>query len=305
MLALAEEGTLDDWALDVARLAPTADLVAQVIRERYPTLEVPFHARWRHFVFNGRDLWGEVASATKWPNAAARARSAFDLAITSVLLDAGAGPAWAYRDSATGITASRSEGLALASLRWFAGGGVSTDAREPLRADAAALRTIDTAALNAAFQVSTANPLVGLPGRAELLNRLGEAIQRQPDLFSLSDAPRPGGLFDALAQRASGGRLPAALILEVLLDAFGTIWHGRPALDGVPLGDCWVHPALDGPSPADRYAPLHKLSQWLTYSLIEPLTAGGDRGPFNRWPHRSRRISQRRSLRRHGRPRAA
>ena len=73
MLALAEEGTLDDWALDVARLAPTADLVAQVIRERYPTLEVPFHARWRHFVFNGRDLWGELASATKWPNAAARA----------------------------------------------------------------------------------------------------------------------------------------------------------------------------------------------------------------------------------------
>src|SRR5262245_45882920 len=54
-------------------------------------------------------------------SAAARGRAAFDLAITSVLLDAGAGASWRYRDEATGIVASRSEGLALASLRWFAG----------------------------------------------------------------------------------------------------------------------------------------------------------------------------------------
>src|SRR5262245_60719232 len=110
MLALAEAGSLDDWTLDAGRLAPTADTVAQVIRERYPTLDIPFHARWRHFVFGGSDLWREIASRQKWPNPPARARAEFDLAITSVLLDAGAGAAWVYRDEGTGIAASRSEG---------------------------------------------------------------------------------------------------------------------------------------------------------------------------------------------------
>jgi hypothetical protein len=62
-----------------------------------------------------------------------------------------------------------------------------------------------------------------------------------------------------------------------LLKALGPIWLARPSLGVVPLGDCWPHPALAGDSPEDGYAPLHKLSQWLTYSLIEPLTAAGIR----------------------------
>jgi hypothetical protein len=75
--------------------------------------------------------------------------------------------------------------------------------------------------------------------------------------------------------RATHGRLPAATILETLLEALGPIWQGRPTLSGVPLGDCWPHPALTGDYPEDGYAPLHKLSQWLTYSLIEPLEHAG------------------------------
>jgi hypothetical protein len=63
--------------------------------------------------------------------------------------------------------------------------------------------------------------------------------------------------------------------LETLLDALGPIWPDRPVLDGVSLGDCWPHPALDSAIPAQRYVPLHKLSQWLTYSLIEPLELAG------------------------------
>jgi hypothetical protein len=75
--------------------------------------------------------------------------------------------------------------------------------------------------------------------------------------------------------QASNARLPAAAILETLLQALGPIWPARPSLGGVSLGDCWPHPALVGNSPEDCYAPLHKLSQWLTYSLIEPLTTAG------------------------------
>jgi hypothetical protein len=276
MLQLALGADLEHWIIDLDRLPATADFVAAVIEERYPSLNVPVHSRWRHFVLEGRDLWAVVAHDARWESAEARARAAFDLVITSVLLDAGAGTAWAFRDDGhTGLVVSRSEGLALASLRWFASGALSDEAAQPYRVDAAALRRVSEPSIERAFQAGEANPLAGLPGRAALLNRLGTAVESRPDLFAIEDSPRPGGLFDSLCARAVHGRLPAATILETLLEALGSIWEGRPSLGGVPLGDCWPHAALKGPRPEDGYAPLHKLSQWLTYSLIEPLTEAG------------------------------
>jgi hypothetical protein len=275
MLALALAGSLTDWTVDLDRMAPTAEFVARVVRERYPRLDVPVHSRWRHFVFAGRDLSAAILDGATWNDADAAARAAFDLVITSVLLDAGAGPLWHYRDRPSGLERSRSEGLALASLRWFEGGGLSTAPRDPLRVDAAALRAVDDAAIQRAFQAGDDNPLTGLEGRTALLNRLGAALESRPDLFAIADSPRPGGLFDALRQRASHGRLAAATILEVVLEALGPIWQARPTLGGIPLGDCWPHPALIGNRPEDGYVPLHKLSQWLTYSLIEPLQQAG------------------------------
>ena len=276
VLTLAREQQLGDWSLDVTRLPATADFVARVIHERYPRLDPPFHARWRHFVFQGRDLWREIVAATHWPTAAARARAEFDLVITSVLLDAGAGTQWSFRDAPSGIVAARSEGLALASLRWFAGGGFSDQASEPLRADATALQRIEPAAFDKAFQASPSNVLTGAPGRTALLNRLGARAQACPSLFGLADAPRPGGLFDALLQRAvAANTVPAAALLELLLEALGPIWEQRPQLAGTALGDCWPYPPLTGPTPAAGFVPLHKLSQWLAYSLIEPLASAG------------------------------
>ena len=262
---LALDSSLEDWAVNMERLPLTADFVAKVVRERYPTLRPPFHARWRHFVFGERDLWREIVGGRTWSGPAAAARAAFDLAITSVLLDAGAGSTWRYHDAATGLTAARSEGLALASLRWFERGGLSDRPGEPLRADAAALERVDARAVEEAFQSSGA--LQGAAGRAVLLNRLGAAVRARPDLFALADDPRPGGLFDALVQRER--RISATTVLEVLLEGLGSIWPGRPQLAGVPLGDCWQYPPLDG------FVPLHKLSQWLAYSLIEPLEQAG------------------------------
>lgn len=275
ILNLASMGSLEDWSVDSSRLGPTADFVARVVRDRYPDLRPPLHARWRHFVFAGRDLWKETVSSSRWESAASAARAAFDLAITSVLLDAGAGAQWRYQDAATGLAAARSEGLALASLRWFERGGLSDHSQDPLRADAAALCRIDAVSVEAAFQSVEGNRLQGAAGRAQLLNQLGKAAQARPDLFASADRPRPGGLFDALQARASQGRVPAGVILEVLLEGLGAIWPNRPVLDGVPLGDCWSHPALQGERAVERFVPLHKLSQWLAYSLIEPLEAAG------------------------------
>eukprot|EP01030_Chromulinospumella_sphaerica_P017798 gene17798-17638_t len=111
MLSLALDGDLTDWRVDLTQLEPVADRVAAVIRSQYPSLQVPFHARWRHFVVVGRDLWAEMAATTDWPDANAKARAAFDLAITSALLDAGAGPSWRFLDAPTCTETSRSEGL--------------------------------------------------------------------------------------------------------------------------------------------------------------------------------------------------
>jgi hypothetical protein len=274
-MALAEAGALDDWTLDLDRMAPTADFVAEVVRERYPRLDVPVHSRWRHFVFADRDLWNEIVMHADWNSTAAAARAAFDLVITSVLLDAGAGAQWRYRDAATGIVATRSEGLALASLRWFAGGGLSDDPRDPYRVDAAALRGLDGQTLRHALQAGEDNELLGSDGRAALLNRLGKVMESRPDLFGVADSPRPAGLFDALCARAVNRQLPASVVLETLLEALGPIWEARPTLGGISLGDCWPHPALTGNHPENGYVALHKLSQWLSYSLIEPLEKAG------------------------------
>ena len=275
LFSLACEDALEDWRIDLGRLPATADFVAKVVRDRYPKLDPPIHARWRHFTVGGRDLWQDLVASRAWPDAMAQARAAFDLVLTSVLLDAGAGSAWCYRDAATGATAARSEGLALASFRWFEAGGLSDHARDPLRVDAAALRRVDAAAIRAAFQVTDHNPLLGAAGRASLLNRLGEALEARSDLFGVADGARPGGLLDALVSRAGPDGLPATGILSALLDGLGSIWENRPSLDGVPLGDCWLHPAFQGETPARRFVPLHKLSQWLTYSLLEPLENAG------------------------------
>jgi hypothetical protein len=266
---------LEDWSVDLERLGPTAEFVAEVIRQRYPRLDVPVHSRWRHFVLEGRDLWADIAGDAQWTGPAAAARAAFDLVITSVLLDAGAGAEWRFRDRSTGLVLARSEGLALAGLRWFESGALSEHPDDPYRADAVTLRRVEEQSIAAAYQSSDSNRLQGLRGRAALLNRLGAVVESRRDLFAIEDSPRPGGLFDALTRRAAQGRIKAATILETVLEALNAIWEGRPRLGGVPLGDCWPHPALQGEHPEDGYAPLHKLSQWLTYSLIEPLETAG------------------------------
>ncbi|MEZ0305599.1 MAG: URC4/urg3 family protein [Hyphomicrobiaceae bacterium] len=275
MLAIGLEDGLEHFRVDLGRLGPAADLVVETTRTAYPDLAVPFHSRWRHFVAGGEDRWAEIERTAPWRDKAERARAAFDLAIASVLLDAGAGPGWSYRDPETSAQAGRSEGLALASLDMFARGGFSSSRRSPMRADAAALEALSGEALARAFQVSAANPLAGVEGRAELLRRLGVTVAAKSDIFARADGARPGGLFDHLAALAEGGVISAPRILSELLLHLGPIWPSRLQLGGVPLGDCWRHPAMVTDDATSGLVPLHKLSQWLAYSLIEPLEAAG------------------------------
>ena len=275
MLALALDDKLPNFTVDLSRLDATAERVLAVTRAAYPTLDIAFHSRWRHFVVDGADRFAAVAAKAAWSDPAARARAEFDLAMISVFLDAGAGAQWAYTDAVTGKSIGRSEGLALASLDMFARGAFSANANDPLRADASVLANLTAEQLAQGFQVTSGNPLVGLEGRAALLRALGKLALEKPDVFARHDSARPGGLFDHIASGADGGAINAPDILAALLRELGTIWPSRLTLGGVPLGDCWKHSAMVTSDSTDGLVPLHKLSQWLSYSLIEPLQRAG------------------------------
>jgi Protein of unknown function (DUF1688) len=274
ILARGLEGDLAHFTIDLPRLAGAADLVAATTRERFPDGRVPLHSRWRHFDVGDCDRSAELDRSLAGQPVDERVRAKLDLAVTSVLLDAGAGTTWRYHEAETGGAYRRSEGLAVASFRLFTRGFFSADPRVPWRADAEALRAVTDASLASALQVSTDNPLPGVSGRAHVLRQLGRALSQAPALFGAA-RPRPGHLLEALRERAGARGVEAATVLGVVLEGLGSIWPGRVTLGGVSLGDVWPHPAAGGAGEGAGLVPLHKLSQWLTYSLIEPLGEAG------------------------------
>ncbi len=268
---LGIEGELAHFDVRLDRLPATADFVLATMRENYPDLDVPYHARWRHFEAGGIARWAGLAEAAALIDDPLKfGRAAYDLAMVSVLLDAGAGPDWHYVEPATGETFARSEGLGVASFAMFASGLFSSDPADPLRADAAALAALTLEELADGFQSGPDNPIVGLEGRLALLNALGRAVADRPDIFG-EDEARPGGLFDRVLEGAVDGKVAAPDILALVLEGLGPIWPSRITLDGIALGDTWHHGKLVTDDETSTLMPFHKLSQWLTYSLLEPL----------------------------------
>jgi hypothetical protein len=274
MLELACADRLRHFAYHPEKLPEVATYVTEVTRHAYPKLDVPFHSRWRHFDVGGLDRVAQLDAQLGACSPAERARCHFDLVMTSVLLDAGAGAHWHYHEAQSGETYSRSEGLAVASFNTFSTGLFSSRADYPWQADARGLQSVTEAALADAFQVTAANPLVGLAGRAALLRALGTVVEGARQYFGTGGA-RLGHLFDYLSAQTSAGALPARQILLAVLESLGPIWPGRLSVGGVNLGDVWRHSQISGPGLTTGLVPFHKLSQWLTYSLIEPVLAAG------------------------------
>lgn len=259
------------WLLDTSMIDAAAQKVVEVTLARYPTLAIPYHSRWRHFEAGGVDRAVELTAAMAGLDRAAQARARIDLAIVAVLLDAGAGAQWTYRDGDQ--TCTRSEGLGVASFRAFMHGAFSSHPAQPLRVDGPALQALNADRLAELFQVSDSNRLVGLDGRAELLRRFGAALTEHPQAFG-ADA-RPGGLFDLLTGGGRHSEIPAADLLRAWLDHSSTIWLAGNVLHGTALGDAWPHPLAGGSGDSAGWMPFHKLSQWLVYSLFEPFEWAG------------------------------
>ncbi|MBS0548666.1 MAG: URC4/urg3 family protein [Proteobacteria bacterium] len=249
MLKYAEDGRSQWFAVDPNGLERAVQATLDVTRKRFASpADIPFHSRWRHFEAGGRDRWAALAPRLSGLPKDEVARRRIDLAVVSVLLDAGAGPDWRYREPGTGEVYARSEGLGVASFHMFANGMFSRDPEgDPLRVDAERLRALVPMDVAMGFQVKAHNPMTGLDGRAGLLRKLGEV-----------GLERPGALFDLVA---GGSEVKAAAILAAVLDRLSPIWP-------TPMGDVWEHRALG-------LVPFHKLSQWLSYSLVEPIEGAG------------------------------
>jgi hypothetical protein len=273
-----------NFRIDRARLEGAAERVAALTLRRFPDLRIPLHSRWRHFEAGGVDRKAELDTLLAGRSAAEQARARIDLTVVSVLLDAGAGAQWRYNEN--GVDHARSEGLGVATFRAFVEGRFSDRPDDPLRVDAAALARFDVPLLQRVFQADAGNPLVGLEGRAALLARLGRTIGERAGRDGRDDSarlePRPGRLYDELTAGGTHHSVRAAQVLQAVLQLTGPAWASGSVVMGRPAGDMWPHRFAGDLVAGGGHdlvtagvVPFHKLSQWLAYSLLEPLQWAG------------------------------
>jgi hypothetical protein len=210
-----------------------------------------------------------------------KTRRILDLFVVSVLLDAGAGTVWHYKSKESGKTYSRSEGLAVASYEMFKAGLFSGDPENnPTQVDAVGLKNLTVDCVGKGLQVGPDNPIEGLEGRTGLLQRLGTALDQNKEYFGQDK--RPGNMLDYLFAHpttAMSGTpvIQVPTLWNVLMTGFGPIWpSSRVKIEGQAIGDAW--PCSDMPSYStsstswESVVPFHKLTQWLAYSLMQPIT---------------------------------
>ena len=239
--------------------------------QNYPDLDIPLHSRWRHFSIGEIDLWQVLVSqhGLDHIDPTALCRTAIDLVFVSVLLDAGAGDRWRYAEPVSGLDLSRSEGLAAASLHFFFDRLARRDDDGGFAASAAKLKEVCVRDLEKAFQASAGNHLIGGEGRVKLLNRLGALLCHSEHLR------RPSDLLQFILEESSQTEADASQILRSILVHFNSIWPNGIWRCGTCYGDAGFHPLVSRIDGIGRIVPFHKLSQWLSYSLVEPLQDSG------------------------------
>ncbi|KAL1864104.1 hypothetical protein Daus18300_007884 [Diaporthe australafricana] len=279
----AEAGELAHFDLHKDKLGDVADFVISVIKrdfgpDKYDT--IPPHGRWQHFdvgnvprVQNMIDDW-----KTTGADDLELTRRLIDLFFVSVLLDAGAGDHWRFIEPNTDRKYERSEGIAIASLYMFNSFAFtdSTSGKTP-SVNGEGLKSITGEKLATGFQVSDHNPILGMDSRAGLLRSLGESLLQNSDVFG--EHGRPGNLVDYMKKTAEdSSELDVLKFWDVLQTLLIPCWpKDRTTVNGFPIGDAWPLSTLrkhTDPSEANDITagiqPFHKLTQWLTYSLVVP-----------------------------------
>ncbi|KAK2623889.1 hypothetical protein QTJ16_006523 [Diplocarpon rosae] len=281
IMGAAKSNRLRHFDVDMEKFADTTSFVVSVIKRDFAPdfASIPPHGRWQHFNVGGRDRIAELLGS--WGpdiDSHEKCRRLLDLFLVSVLLDAGAGNSWSYKSTENGRTYRRSEGLAMASLEMFKQGVFSSNQSQPHQVDGEGLRKLAVNIMAKGLQVTGHNPIAGLEGRTGLLIRLADALNHQA--FFGADA-RPGNMLDYLlshpaTQASSIPIVPLPTLWSVLMDGLAPIWPpSRTTLDNTSLGDAWpllTLPRTPATQPWETIVPFHKLTQWLCYSLMQPMS---------------------------------
>lgn len=262
-------GHSPNLALHLEKLPQVADLIVSLMKRDYGVAEdgfvnieaIPPHSRWRHY--SEEAIEGLLEGVKRDGNE--QCKVLLDLFVVSVLMDAGAGPQWSFKDPKDGKVYNRSEGLAMSVLRMFESGAFSFAEEEPkLAVTAKGMSRLLPQDLQQAFQISHSNKIIGLEGRLTLLHKLAGVLQ-DPNNSNIFANRRPSDILDFLLEN-HGKLVPLDALWTIVANVLGRVWpESRTKIDGVPIGDAWKHASLE------ITVPFHKLSQWLTYSLIEPI----------------------------------
>lgn len=263
LLDRAVAGDSTFFAVAPGQIPATVDFMLEISDSHgFDRNRLPRHSQWIHFSVGEVDRLSELTESILARGTQEDvARAKFELVILSEALDTGGLTEWRFQEPG-GDTFSRTEGLALAILYMFKAGTLSSrGADNPYRVDSEKLRAITPSELEYALQVSPSNLLDGgVESRIERLRILADCV-----------GERPGVLFDILRDDANPD-LPAGKVLERVLETLSPIWPGAATPGTASVGDVWAHSAL---SEDGKVVPIHRIAQWLSYALIDPLIEAG------------------------------
>ncbi|KAL9949686.1 hypothetical protein D7B24_006760 [Verticillium nonalfalfae] len=287
---------LNHFDVDLNKFPDVVSFVSCIIKRDFdaPFTSIPSHGRHQHFCVGGRDRIAHLLST--FPDDidnTEKCRRMVDLFLVSVLLDAGAGTQWSYKSTENNRIYRRSEGIAVASLEMFKSGMFSSDKSNKYQVDTDGLLTLTPEKLAAGLQSKPGNEMAGVEGRTQLLIRLADALEKKPEFFGRDG--RPGRMVDYLlshpsTQASSMPIVALPTLWNVLMNGLAPIWPpSRTAINGISLGDAWPCSSMpqtssptntfspfpsSGQSPTaawESILPFHKLTQWLCYSLMQPM----------------------------------
>ncbi|KAL2122261.1 hypothetical protein VTJ04DRAFT_2716 [Mycothermus thermophilus] len=295
----ALKNELNHFDVDMAKFPDVVSFVANIIKRDYdpPFTSIPPHGRYQHFGVGGRDRIAHLlATFPEEVDNTEKCKRMIDLFLVSVLLDAGAGTVWSYKSPENGRIYRRSEGIAVASLDMFKAGLFSGNPNNKYQVDKEGLRQLTVEKLANGLQSRPGNEMAGLEGRSQLLIRLASALENK-EFFG--EDGRPGNMLDHIlshpaTQASSVIIVPLPVLWNVLMNGLAPIWPpSRTAINGVSLGDAWPCSSMpqpaqspssptfspfpnttgqaNGVAPWESILPFHKLTQWLTYSLLQPM----------------------------------
>ncbi len=261
-----------NFKLNLHKLDDVAQLVCQVILKHYPQLNIPFHSLWSHFYSNKSNKMQEFSEKTENYSHKEIIKAKLTLIIMNALLEGPSGIRWRYKIDKKEYT--RAEGQSMACFRMFMDGFFSNHVNKPLRVDGQKLKNITLDNLQKEFQSGENNLLIGMEERLKTLHNLGNLLENNHEYFG-NNQGHLGNLLDYILEISScyNNTLSCANIFKIMHGAFGSLLYNYATYEGMNLGDVWHYQPFGNNLSA--FIPFHKRLQWITYSILEPLTEQG------------------------------